>query len=353
MVISDSTISANSATGGAAGSGSPPGIAGVATGGIRRQAGSASLSNSIVGANTSSGSAPDLSGAFTSNGFNLIGNSTGATGFPGPSDQIGVSPQLGPLQNNGGPTDTMALLSGSPAIDKGRSNGLTVDQRGVGYVRTVDDPSIAPASGGDNTDIGAFEFGALINAVSRKIHNTAPTPTAFDISLPLVGPIGIECRKNTGLDSTGPNVGHDHEIIVTFPVNVTVASADATDAPNPPATVGTTTFSVSANVVTVDLHNLPRDAAHGNRELPVRLNINLRSVSDGTTTNDVSIPMGVLFGDVNGSQRTDSGDITIVRNHTISIPTDNAAARFDVTLSGRIDSGDVTAVRNYAVAVLP
>jgi MYXO-CTERM domain-containing protein len=58
-------------------------------------------------------------------------------------------PQLGPLQNNGGPTWTHALLTGSPAIDAGATN-LTTDQRN--YVR--------PAGAAD--DIGAYEYGAIL-----------------------------------------------------------------------------------------------------------------------------------------------------------------------------------------------
>jgi hypothetical protein len=42
-----------------------------------------------------------------------------------------------------------------------------------------------------------------------------------------------------------------------------------------------------------------------------------------------------------------------VRNHTVSIPSDNQTARFDVNVSGRIDAGDVTATRNASVTVLP
>jgi hypothetical protein len=62
--------------------------------------------------------------------------------------------------------------------------------------------------------------------------------------------------------------------------------------------------------------------------------------------------MAVLLGDVNATGRTDSGDVTQVRNHTVSIP-DTQTFRFDVNASGRIDAGDVTATRNAAVSVLP
>jgi hypothetical protein len=67
-------------------------------------------------------------------------------------------------------------LWGSPAIDKGKSFGLTTDQRGL--PRALDFPSIANASGGDGSDIGAFEFNppparfvtivALVNSVQLQ-----------------------------------------------------------------------------------------------------------------------------------------------------------------------------------------
>src|SRR5262249_11577529 len=66
-----------------------------------------------------------------------------------PADTINADPKLGPLQRNGGPTFTMALLFGSPAIDKGSNNSInsSFDQRGPGFARTS----------GAATDIGAFE----------------------------------------------------------------------------------------------------------------------------------------------------------------------------------------------------
>jgi hypothetical protein len=68
------------------------------------------------------------------------------------TDLIGVDPMLGPLANNGGPTETQALLAGSPAIDAAdprppadhATRCPTTDQRGV-------------ARNG-RCDIGAFEF---------------------------------------------------------------------------------------------------------------------------------------------------------------------------------------------------
>jgi hypothetical protein len=94
-------------------------------------------------------------------GFSLIKDPANSTQPPasltatGPNI-FGVDPQLGPLANNGGPTQTQALSATSPAVDKGASLGLTSDQRGV--LRPIDFPSIANVAGGNGADIGAFEL---------------------------------------------------------------------------------------------------------------------------------------------------------------------------------------------------
>jgi hypothetical protein len=106
------------------------------------------LDNTIVAENT----ADDIAGTVSSASGNLIGIG-GASGLSDPTNQVGtvahpINPKLGPLANNGGPTDTMVPLPGSPAIGKGI---LTVvfpgetDQRG--FPRIVD----------GTVDIGAVE----------------------------------------------------------------------------------------------------------------------------------------------------------------------------------------------------
>ena len=128
------------------------------------------VKSSIIAANVTSGLGPDVFGSFTSKGFNLIGKKDGSTGFTAATDKKGtikapLDPKLDPLglRSNGGPTQTVALLSGSPAIDKGTSvtiagTTLTTDQRGSGFPRTHDNGSVANAAGGNGTDIGAFEL---------------------------------------------------------------------------------------------------------------------------------------------------------------------------------------------------
>jgi hypothetical protein len=100
-------------------------------------------------------SRPDFSGTMTSQGYNLVGNTSG-TSITGDTtaNQLNVDPLLGNLQNNGGPTNTRALLSGSPAIDKGNSI-RSVDQRQ--FARVADFPDIPNAPNSNGSDIGAFE----------------------------------------------------------------------------------------------------------------------------------------------------------------------------------------------------
>ena len=89
---------------------------------------------------------------------------------------------LRPLQNNGGPTLTHALMTGSPAIDKGKNfSGATTDQRGSGFDRTFDDPSIANATGGDGTDIGAFEVQVLLYAAQVEQPINADGTSVFNV----------------------------------------------------------------------------------------------------------------------------------------------------------------------------
>jgi hypothetical protein len=90
----------------------------------------------------------------TSNGYNL--SSDGSCDFSGPGDLNNTDPKLGPLQNNGGPTQTQALLPGSPAIDAGNPSGCT-DNKG-NLLKT--DQRGAPRPGKEDTsgcDMGAYE----------------------------------------------------------------------------------------------------------------------------------------------------------------------------------------------------
>ncbi|HEV3204325.1 MAG TPA: choice-of-anchor Q domain-containing protein, partial [Gemmataceae bacterium] len=153
------TISGNSAT---------------AQGGGIYVKGSMDVRNTIIAVNSASTSGPDVSGHILSRGHNLIGNTQGGDGFDS-TDLRNVNPRLGPLQDNGGPTQTMALLPGSPAVDAGdNANARDFDQRGDGFARIV----------GSTIDIGAFEA-QIGSATSFRIDapDSVPSGMPFDVSV--------------------------------------------------------------------------------------------------------------------------------------------------------------------------
>jgi predicted outer membrane repeat protein len=168
LTITNSTLYANAASAGAGLYNSASGPAGTAgasllsdtvafnavssfAGGVVADGGPVAVRSSII-ADNAAGAFPavaDVSGAFLSGGHNLIGQTDGSSGGVG-SDLTGTS--ANPLDamfadfgNHGGPTNTLALAPGSPAIGHGDPNGPKTDQRGVLRSRTA--PSI-----------GAFEF---------------------------------------------------------------------------------------------------------------------------------------------------------------------------------------------------
>ena len=146
MILNNSSISTNTASDGG----------GIYTGGgvdsfVR-------LRNTILARNVASINADCRAPSVTptsSEGYNLIGDTSGCAFTPVIGDLTDIDPLLGPLQDNGGPTFTHALLPGSPAIDAGSPDcpPPATDQRGV------------PRPQGAACDIGAFELEAVAMAV--------------------------------------------------------------------------------------------------------------------------------------------------------------------------------------------
>jgi len=119
--------------------------------------GTVEIGSTIINASTLGSTISSGSSLVTSLGYNLSSDDGGGV-LTNATDLINTDPRLGPLRDNGGPTWTQALLPDSPAIDQGKNfSGSPFDQRGHRFARTFDNPFIPNATGGDGTDIGAFE----------------------------------------------------------------------------------------------------------------------------------------------------------------------------------------------------
>ena len=186
-----------------------------------------SLTNSLVAGNTVTTGSPDVYGpVLSTSAFNLIGNGDGSSGLVNGTigNKVGttaapIDPLLGPLQDTGGPTPTMALLSGSPAIDAGSTtNPPAFDQRGTGSARVV----------GAGIDIGAFEAPAATIQPGVMTHfgvTTAASPVAGT-------PLTIMVQALDDSDNPVPSyVGPIHFTITDGPAvlsqDYTLTAADA------------------------------------------------------------------------------------------------------------------------------
>ena len=120
--------------------------------------GAVTLQNSIV-ANNVSGGINNVSGGINCNGpvtsiFSL--SSDGTCHLNGPGDKNNANPRLGTLGYYGGPTRTIPLLSGSPAIDAGNPSGCT---DGLGHLLRTDQRGLPRPDTEDKSgcDMGAYE----------------------------------------------------------------------------------------------------------------------------------------------------------------------------------------------------
>ncbi len=167
LTLLDDTIAANTA----------------GLGGGLDQSGKATIRDTILAGNQLFNNSPngaDVLGPFTSGGHNLIGVSSGVLqGSLALTDLHDVNADLGPLLSNGGPTNTMALSLGSPAIDAGDPTGLPADDQ-RGFVRILN----------GQTDIGAYQTEVILTlAASTTTFGgiTTFTATLTDQGEPLAG----------------------------------------------------------------------------------------------------------------------------------------------------------------------
>ena len=197
------------------------------TGGeIRRTSATVTLKNTIVANSVAGG---NCSGTIVSQGYNL--DSANTCAFTGPGDRIATNPNLGPLASNGGPTQTHALLSGSPAIDAGTATGAPgTDQRGVGRPQ------------GAAYDIGAYEV--VSYSITGKVFedaNFAGTALGWDGGVADLGLANVDVElydagTNAYIASTTTAAGGTFTFgnVANGNYKVRVRSATIGDADTPP-----------------------------------------------------------------------------------------------------------------------
>ncbi len=263
VTLINSTVAYNLAGGGSL---EPWGV-----GGGIENTGAMTVTNSTIADNSGGGVwnyrvGGPLSGTLTVNNTLIALNNGGDVNgaFSGAYNLVGVAnPGLDPngLQNNGGPTQTIALLPGSPAIDAG-SNALavdpttglplTTDQRGAGFPRIVN----------GTVDIGAFEVQATNHlAVTAQPPGSVTAGAAFGLTV-------------TAEDTSG-------NVLSSFNGTVTVALDDNSGG----ATLGGT-LSVTAQSGVASFSDLTLDKAATGYTLLV----SATGLADGTTAAIIVTP---------------------------------------------------------------
>jgi hypothetical protein len=337
--ITNSTFSGNTAQGGLKGLGArgavlldgtivppaPDGNPGTGQGGGLFNSGTLTLNNTIVAG--SAGGDVALSGGTPGGSHNLIQDGSG-----GLADTVAADPLLGPLGNYGGPTQTMALLPGSPAIDMGSNAlvpaGVTADQRGL--------PRVVNAI----VDIGAFESSGFTIAVSSGNGQSTGVNTAF--SAPLVVTV-------TANNSSEPVAGGQ----VTFTPPASGASATLTGSPATISATGTASVTATANGVTGGYTVLAKAAgitAPANFSL-ANLLPTVTTVTDAGGTYDgttafAATPTVTGAGTISGSATLDYYDNTTSTDLGKSAPVN--AGHYTVTATY---AGDATHVGSSGTAI--
>jgi hypothetical protein len=309
------------------------GTNGVGTGG--GLSGTATLNNTIVALDTQGtgrgAPASDIAGT-VSGGYNLI--STGGSGglVNGTNgNQVGVAnPGLDPrgLRTNGGPTQTIALVTGSLAVDKGSkalavdpttNQPLTTDQRGAGFPRIVN----------GTVDIGAFELQSdevqtyVASAAVDWGTQTAALQTASD------GMRLLPAGRNTDL----PWIGID-KLQITLSQSATLSAGDVKAMGSSGRNYGPVTVSGSGKSYTITLAQ-PINAAD-------RVTITIANVQIAYFIRRLD----VLPGDVNDEGVVNLQDLVAIRNQMLSILGAVPTIFGDINGDGKVDINDYALTRS-------
>jgi Putative Ig domain len=306
------------------------------------------LGNTIIDLNTAGSTltgtyvptSPDVFGTFASQGNNIIGFTDGATGFVG-SDQTGVPAttigtvtglDIGPLRNNGGPTPTDGLLTGSAAIGAGNPTlanmvGLSFDQRGRGFNRL----------NGTLVDVGAFELQSpMITSVSAPAGAGKEGGLAFELTITGNGFLP-GATVTFGTDPAGASLTPDTISGTTITVMIPASLL------NPMSDTGGASVTVNnpdASGLTGAGHTVVSNSATFNIVEPLTLPLNAVS-NQVNNESDTPATITVTSPDPDANSFTD----VVMGNHTL--PTGLVISATGV-ISGTIDSHGAG---NYPVTI--
>jgi len=344
LTVTNSTLSGNTANAGAGGGILNQGTAMVTNstltgnssgnfGGGILNVGRATLTNALVANNPTGG---DLNGTFTGS-HNLVDDAANAGDFINGmnGNLVGHPALLGPLATYGGPTQTVPLLPGSPAIDQGSCATGYHDQRGIATV-------------GAACDIGAFERQGFLLGLAGGTPQSTAVDTAF--AQPLVVIVASahgEPVQGGQVTFTAPTSGASATLMAN-PATIDsggVASVAAT-ANGTAGAYGVTASAAGASSATFALANTPilttvspasGATAGGNT-------VTLTGLGFGTSAANVAVTIGGVAAPV--------GSVT----NTQVVVTAPAHAAVSVTVGVTVNGQGTTAVSGYTygtVSALP
>jgi len=173
----------------------------------------------------------------------------------------------------------------------------------------------------------------LNSVASVKVHGSAGT---FGVDLPLTGNPGIECRSG--------GMNGDYTLVFSFASTLTTVGGAS-------VTSGSGLVAISG-IDSNDAHNYIINLTGVTTAQYITIGLSNVADSVGHFSNSISVSMGVLVGDVDGSGRVDSTDVFQARQQSLQF-TNSSNFRMDVDESGRIDSTDIFMVRQQTLTSLP
>ncbi len=323
--LTDCTVSGNSAVGLGGG---------LANYGYAQTAvGPANLTDTIVAGNTDPSGASDIAGGDVSGSFNLIG--TGGSGglVNGVDGNIVLTSLTGlglaPLGNNGGPTQTMALLPGSPAIGAGviadypgTTTPITTDQRG----EPLDSP---------NPDIGAYQTqGSTLTSLSFSgisnqsiTYGTSSVTVSGTLADGSQAPVGETVAVTLDHVQQSATIGSGGAFSTTF-------NADGLTVSNSPDTItyaytsdgtfasASTTSTLTVNPATLTITANPETKVYGTADPALAYTASgfqFHDTADSVLTGALArAQAGTLAGEQAGGYAISQGTLAADSNYTIS-----------------------------------